>query len=113
MGGVEVKENHESTTIKVLFLQQCELANAKVHGANRLGGNSLLEIIAFGQEAGANAAAFAKENSFKEPSDKWLKCPCKPIFGNIFCKMKIVLTFMNAKKYPWGYYVSKGWYYQK
>ncbi|MEA3433699.1 MAG: FAD-binding protein, partial [Campylobacterota bacterium] len=32
-----------------------ECSNAKVHGANRLGGNSLLEIIAFGRFAGENA----------------------------------------------------------
>jgi succinate dehydrogenase / fumarate reductase flavoprotein subunit len=32
-----------------------ECSNAKVHGANRLGGNSLLEIVAFGRFAGQNA----------------------------------------------------------
>ncbi|MBT8349560.1 MAG: FAD-binding protein, partial [Sulfurovum sp.] len=32
-----------------------ECSNAKVHGANRLGGNSLLEITAFGKFAGENA----------------------------------------------------------
>ena len=31
-----------------------------MHGANRLGGNSLLEIIIFGKEAGENAASFAQ-----------------------------------------------------
>lgn len=32
-----------------------------VHGANRLGGNSLLECVVFGRRAGANAAAFAQD----------------------------------------------------
>lgn len=46
MGGVDVNENHQSN---LAGLYACgEVANAHVHGANRLGGNSLLEIIAFG-----------------------------------------------------------------
>ncbi|MEA2073876.1 MAG: FAD-dependent oxidoreductase [Campylobacterota bacterium] len=58
MGGVEV--DHKShTNINGLFA--CgECANHRVHGANRLGGNSLLEIVVFGKEAGANAAEFCK-----------------------------------------------------
>jgi len=32
-----------------------------VHGANRLGGNSLLELIVFGKQAGVNAAKYAME----------------------------------------------------
>lgn len=49
MGGIEV-----NSTFEIDGLHNCyaigECSNAKVHGANRLGGNSLLEIIAFGQE---------------------------------------------------------------
>ncbi len=72
MGGVEVKSSHECTTISGVFAVG-EVANAKVHGANRLGGNSLLEIITFGKEAGVNAANLAKKSEFKEPSDSFLK----------------------------------------
>jgi succinate dehydrogenase / fumarate reductase flavoprotein subunit len=58
MGGIEV-DNNSQTTIKGLFA--CgECSNHRVHGANRLGGNSLLEIIVFGKEAGKNAAKRAK-----------------------------------------------------
>ncbi|MBA1438606.1 MAG: FAD-dependent oxidoreductase [Epsilonproteobacteria bacterium] len=54
MGGVAV-DNHLQTNIIGLFA--CgECANHSVHGANRLGGNSLLEIVVFGREAGKNAA---------------------------------------------------------
>jgi len=61
MGGIEV-DHKSQTTLNGLFA--CgECANHRVHGANRLGGNSLLEIVVFGKEAGVNAAAFAKENS--------------------------------------------------
>ena len=49
MGGVAINEKFQ-----VARLQNCygvgECAEAGVHGANRLGGNSLLEIIAFGEE---------------------------------------------------------------
>jgi succinate dehydrogenase / fumarate reductase flavoprotein subunit len=34
-----------------------------LHGANRLGGNSLSDLLVFGKRAGEYAAAFAKENS--------------------------------------------------
>lgn len=60
MGGIEV-DAESQTKIKALFAAG-ECANHKVHGANRLGGNSLLELIVFGREAGKNAATFAKEN---------------------------------------------------
>jgi len=60
MGGIKV-DRKSSTSLKGLFA--CgECANHRVHGANRLGGNSLLEIVVFGKEAGLNAALYAKEN---------------------------------------------------
>ena len=54
MGGVAVDKNLQ-TSIKNLFAVG-ECSDAKVHGANRLGGNSLLEIVAFGLRAGENAS---------------------------------------------------------
>ena len=61
MGGITVDEMMMSS-IKGLFAVG-ECANARVHGANRLGGNSLLEIIAFGRLAGKNATQFAQKES--------------------------------------------------
>jgi len=56
MGGIEV-DNKSQTSVNGLFA--CgECANHKVHGANRLGGNSLLEIVVFGREAGKSAANY-------------------------------------------------------
>ena len=66
MGGVEVDENLEVDGIKNCFCVG-EASNAKVHGANRLGGNSLLEIIAFGRVAGQESAKRAKSTEYKEP----------------------------------------------
>lgn len=61
MGGVDVDERSMSC-IKGLFAAG-EAANHKVHGANRLGGNSLLELIVFGRQAGKSASVYAKENT--------------------------------------------------
>ena len=58
MGGVDV-DTASMSCIAGLFAAG-EAANQKVHGANRLGGNSLLELIVFGRQAGENAAAYAK-----------------------------------------------------
>ncbi|WP_294964167.1 FAD-dependent oxidoreductase [Sulfurimonas sp.] len=58
MGGIEVDKN-SSTRIKGLYAAG-ECANHRVHGANRLGGNSLLELVVFGKQAGVNAALYAK-----------------------------------------------------
>ncbi len=87
MGGVEIKENHESTTIKGCFIIG-EVANSKVHGANRLGGNSLLEIIVFGLEAGREAAYLSKNVKFSKPNDKYLKAE-QTYISNIFAKENI------------------------
>ena len=43
---------------------------SQIHGANRLGGNSLLDTIVFGKMAGYEAATFAKENSEKQKVEK-------------------------------------------
>ena len=65
MGGILV-DHKSQTTLEGLFA--CgECANHRVHGANRLGGNSLLEIVVFGKEAGVNATEFAKSSSVTSP----------------------------------------------
>ncbi len=46
-----------------------EVACVSVHGANRLGTNSLLDIVVFGKEAGINAAEFARGASFQPLPD--------------------------------------------
>jgi succinate dehydrogenase / fumarate reductase flavoprotein subunit len=61
MGGIDVNDNLEVRGIKGCYAVG-ECSNAKVHGANRLGGNSLLEITAFGKYAGENAYKYTQEN---------------------------------------------------
>lgn len=59
MGGIDVDSGLEVTGIKGCFAVG-ECSNAKVHGVNRLGGNSLLEITAFGKLAGEHATQYAQ-----------------------------------------------------
>jgi len=62
MGGVRVNGETQMSNVPGLFAAG-EVA-AGLHGANRLGGNSLSDLIVFGKRAGEFAAKFAKENSF-------------------------------------------------
>ena len=56
MGGIDVNENLEVRGLKNCYAVG-ECSNAKVHGANRLGGNSLLEIISLGRLAGSSVTS--------------------------------------------------------
>src|SRR6266513_1927142 len=60
MGGVRVDGDPQMSTVPGLFAAG-EVA-AGLHGANRLGGNSLSDLLVFGQRAGKFAARFAKEH---------------------------------------------------
>ncbi len=62
MGGIRVDGDTQSSTTPGLYA--AGEAAAGLHGANRLGGNSLSDLLVFGQRAGAFAAMFAKEHDF-------------------------------------------------
>ena len=57
MGGVVVEPDSHATDVEGLYA--AGEVTAGVHGANRLGGNSLVETVVFGRRAGAAAAAFS------------------------------------------------------
>ena len=60
MGGVRVNGETQMSSVPGLFAAgECA---AGLHGANRLGGNSLSDLLVFGKRAGEYAAKFAKEN---------------------------------------------------
>ena len=61
MGGIRVDGDTQMSSVPGLFA--CGECAAGLHGANRLGGNSLSDLIVFGKRAGEFAAKFAKENS--------------------------------------------------
>jgi succinate dehydrogenase / fumarate reductase flavoprotein subunit len=59
MGGVRVDADTQMTTVPGLFAAgECA---AGLHGANRLGGNSLSDLLVFGKRAGEFAAKYVKE----------------------------------------------------
>ena len=61
MGGVRVDPDSQMSEVPGLFAAgEC---GAGLHGANRLGGNSLSDLLVFGKRAGQYAARYAKEHS--------------------------------------------------
>ena len=63
MGGVVVDSVKHSTNVKGLYAAgEC---TSGVHGANRLGGNSLAEILVFGKIAGLQASKFSENLNFQ------------------------------------------------
>ncbi|MGH3744758.1 MAG: fumarate reductase/succinate dehydrogenase flavoprotein subunit [Mycobacteriales bacterium] len=59
MGGVEVDPDTEASRVPGLYAAG-EVAGG-MHGSNRLGGNSLGDLLVFGKRAGEHAAAYAAE----------------------------------------------------
>lgn len=67
MGGVKVDGDTQMSTVPGLFAAgECA---AGLHGANRLGGNSLSDLLVFGKRAGRHAACFAKEHGVGQIDD--------------------------------------------
>ena len=60
MGGIRVNGDSQMSNVPGLFA--AGEAAAGLHGANRLGGNSLSDLIVFGKRSGEFAAKFAKEH---------------------------------------------------
>src|SRR3954447_18861908 len=69
MGGVRVDGDTQMSTVPGLFAAgECA---AGINGANRLGGNSLSDLLVFGKRAGEFAAKYAKENgAARVPTDQ-------------------------------------------
>lgn len=62
MGGIKTDIDGQTNLPGVYAAGEC--ANVSVHGGNRLGANSLLDTIVFGERAGTHAAAFARGLSY-------------------------------------------------
>ena len=86
MGGIDVNDKLEITGLKNCYAVG-ECSNAKIHGANRLGGNSLLEIISLGRLAGKNAVG----------------CDCHRTTNNT-SQLKTDKEFIEGllEEYPWS-----------
>src|ERR1700732_772106 len=71
MGGVHVNAETQMTNVPGLFAAG-EVA-AGLHGSNRLGGNSLSDLLVFGKRAGEFAAKFARESDAGQIHDAQLE----------------------------------------
>ena len=77
MGGIptnvngEVQRNAQGDLVPG-FYAAGEVACVSVHGANRLGTNSLVDLVVFGKRAGKAAAAYSQQNDWAElPAETW------------------------------------------
>src|SRR4249920_4009447 len=68
MGGVHVNAETQMSSVEGLFAAG-ECASG-INGANRLGGNSLSDIVVFGKRAGEYAASYAKTASLADVSPR-------------------------------------------
>jgi succinate dehydrogenase / fumarate reductase, flavoprotein subunit len=71
MGGIRVDGDSQMSNVPGLFA--AGEAAAGLHGANRLGGNSLSDLVVFGRRAGRYAAEFAKSNGVGAIDDQQLQ----------------------------------------
>ncbi|MBA3883223.1 MAG: fumarate reductase/succinate dehydrogenase flavoprotein subunit [Chthoniobacterales bacterium] len=68
MGGIRVDSDTQMSRLPGLFAAgECA---AGINGANRLGGNSLSDLLVFGKRAGEFAAQYAKENELGRVDDR-------------------------------------------
>jgi succinate dehydrogenase / fumarate reductase flavoprotein subunit len=74
MGGVKVDGDTQMSTVPGLFAAG-EVA-AGLHGANRLGGNSLSDLLVFGKRAGEYAAKFARDNGSVRVDEAQVDAAC-------------------------------------
>jgi len=84
MGGIKT-DVEGATSLSGLYAAG-ECACISVHGANRLGANSLLETIVFGRRAGQSAAMHAKSISPKNVSDSHIQATTSHIQNIAFRK---------------------------
>lgn len=106
MGGIDVNHALEIKGIKGCFgVGEC--SNAKVHGANRLGGNSLLEITTFGKLAGENAFKYAVHTR-NNPSDDRQKEKDVQTIQNIYAQENSINFYTQRENLGQLFYKDVG-----
>jgi succinate dehydrogenase / fumarate reductase, flavoprotein subunit len=84
MGGVRVDADTAASTVPGLFAAG-EVAGG-MHGANRLGGNSLSDLLVFGRRAGLGAAEYAKNASSAGVNDADIETIAKDVVAPFDCE---------------------------
>jgi succinate dehydrogenase / fumarate reductase flavoprotein subunit len=79
MGGVRVEPETAAATVPGLFAAG-EVA-AGMHGANRLGGNSLSDLLVFGRRAGAGAAAYASRTNARNVDEAQVEAAARAMLA--------------------------------
>ena len=102
MGGIKVNAKDHSTKIKGLFA--AGEVSCGLHGANRLGGNSLAEILIFGAHAGLAASKFSKSISTQKRSQKAISRCHKNLNNKISTgKENVLLIKEELRNIMWKY----------
>ena len=78
MGGVEVEPDTAAAVGVPGLFAAGEVAGG-MHGSNRLGGNSLSDLLVFGRRAGMGAVAYLKSNSANPVSDETIQAAAAKI----------------------------------
>ncbi len=89
MGGIHTDVNGQ-TAIEGVYAAG-EAGCVSVHGANRLGGNSLLDILVFGRRAGKHALEYARNASFTPVSNEQEQADTRMIAGMMDGSSKITV----------------------
>ncbi|MFZ5515020.1 MAG: FAD-dependent oxidoreductase [Candidatus Zhuqueibacterota bacterium] len=77
MGGIDVDVNARTRIPGVFAAGECSCVS--VHGANRLGGNSLLETVVFGVRSGIEAMKFVKQHALLACSNELIADALQPL----------------------------------
>ncbi|HCG91395.1 MAG TPA: succinate dehydrogenase/fumarate reductase flavoprotein subunit [Dehalococcoidia bacterium] len=103
MGGIKTDIDGLTNIDRVYAAGEC--ANVSVHGGNRLGANSLLDTIVFGERSGNHAAAASKSSNFikfdeearvREEKEKIQGILDRPQNGDRIAKLRLAMgTSMN------------------
>ena len=106
MGGIDT--NADGETVSPGFYAAGECGCVSVHGANRLGGNSLLDTIVFGRRSGAAASKYVKNlpksadegtlNKANQKLKERMESPSKAGGAESFNKIKDELQMIMASK---------------
>ena len=93
MGGIKVDAKTHSTNINGLYAAG-EVAGG-LHGANRLGGNSLAEILVFGRRAGKAASIYSKNLIYQKRSKECIQAALDNIKKRIKPGKELVLPLQK------------------